>query len=288
MADKWGGSGRSVSDHNSQLDDSATETTTPDVQLTVELGQRIPFATYEFVAHRLLTILEDVESRIAGQDHAAHWVIQDDATVRIAASPNGVSAATLRNVVDEVQRGFGSTDVPDGQQVTWPPGMGQAARRAIGDIVGRLKKDLDAITIIADDGPPLTIERAPAPGQMAKHLRGYVEYGQIDGFLDLISYRGGPHFGIEEHVTGRRIRCTFPGSLFDDVKAALRQRVVLEGMIHFRRDGTPVSVREIKHFFLRPRETRPISDLIGSLPNFTEGVPAGEYVRRLREADDRD
>ena len=111
----------------------------------------------------------------------------------------------------------------------------------------------------------------------------YAEYGQIDGFLDLISYRDGPYFGIKEHVTGRRIRCTFPDSLFDDVKAALGQRVVLEGTINFRRDGTPISVRDIKHFFRRPREARPLSDLIGSLPNFTEGVPAGEYVRRIRD-----
>lgn len=148
------------------------------------------------------------------------------------------------------------------------------------------RTDLEAITIIADEASPLTLQRAPRVGQLATTARGYVEYGEVDGVLDLLSVRGAPFFGIREHHTGRPIRCNFPDSMFANVKAALAPsdppRVVVEGLVSYRHDGTPVSVREIRHFFVRPREVRPLRALAGSLPDFTNGVDGGEYVRRLR------
>lgn len=267
------------------MTDVVIRSTAPDVQFVVQLGQRIPYTTYEYVAHRLLIILNDVQTNVIGKDHAPEWVIPDEATVRMSATPNGVSGSDLRHVVSEVRRGFESTDLQPGEQIKWPPGVGPAAQRAIKEIVGRLRTDLEAITIIADDDPPLTLERAPTAGQL-RHLRGYIEYGEVDGVLDLLSVRGNPFFSIKEHNTGRSIRCTFPDEYFGRVKAALEPhnppRVVVEGMISYKRDGTPVSIREIKDFFVRPPETRPLREIAGSLPNFTRGALAGDYIRRMR------
>ena len=117
-------------------------------------------------------------------------------------------------------------------------------------------------------------------------IGGYVEFTSIDGVLDLISVRGRPHFSIREHNTNHHIRCVFSDELFEVVKDLLRKRVVVEGLTRFNRDGTPTHISDIKTLWSRPDPKMAFGDLVGSRPDFTGGIPAGEYVRRMRTNDD--
>ena len=71
--------------------------------------------------------------------------------------------------------------------------------------------------------------------------------------------------------------------MIDEVKAALGGRVVVEGLVRYRSDGSPVSISNVTSLKVKAPPVRPIHELRGSLPYMTQGMAAGEYIRRLRE-----
>ena len=114
----------------------------------------------------------------------------------------------------------------------------------------------------------------------------YTEFSSLDGILDLVSVRGHPQCSLNEHGTGRHVLCELRDELFSKVKEALGHRVVVEGTVRYRRDGTPLSMVNVSTIWERPKVTRSLKDLIGAFPDFTGGMDAGEYVRQIRTDDD--
>ena len=134
-----------------------------------------------------------------------------------------------------------------------------------------------------------TVSNEPREGLLAVAMpTGYREFSSIDGILDLISVRKRPHFSIKEHASSNIVRCVLPENMFEDAQDALRHRVVVEGLVKYRQDGTAVSISEVTKLWVRPPPEAEISELRGSLPGFTGDVPAGEYIRRLREGEEED
>jgi hypothetical protein len=238
------------------------------------------------VIAKLEAALADVEEHITKQEPKTVWQWADAATLRASAHANGTPAATLEQIVDEVRRGFENFEATYGEPTSWPETFGPKAQKSIRSIVRRLKS-LESITVITANKEPIILERSEVPAQVVMgRTPSYREVSSVDGRLDLISVRGAPHFSIQEHGTNTRIRCTFPEEMFDKVKAALGQRVVVEGTVRYSRDGTPKAIANVRTLWVRPEQYRPVVDLMGSLPDLTQGVNAGEYVRRIRQGDE--
>ena len=127
------------------------------------------------------------------------------------------------------------------------------------------------------------IELKPEPGALP--VRVSTESSAIDGMLQIINVHAFPHFVLYEHGTGRRIRCNLPDEHLKKVKDNLNERVVVEGMVRYREDGSAISVRDITDIRRVMPPEHEIEQLRGVIPGFTDGVPAGEFVRRLREDD---
>lgn len=120
-----------------------------------------------------------------------------------------------------------------------------------------------------------------------RYTTGYFEYSSIDGVLDLISVKTNPAFTITEHGSRRSVRARITDELLPIAKDALGHRVVAEGRVHCRDDGTPISItiERAEDIFIRPEPTRDLADFVNSDPKFTRGMPASEYVRRMRSSD---
>ncbi len=260
---------------------------TPEVvRFVVELeGEEVDLGTYDLALRELRTALWDVEEQLTRRPPQVAWIFDDEPVVRAVASPDGVNADTLLRIVREVRAGFKSVLDAEGHPVKWPATFGERAKRAVKKIIRQLER-VNTITVAAHDAEPLTISRAVIRYEVGGRVPPlYAEVSSLDGVLDLISVRGRPHFGLEEHVTGRRVRCSFPEAMFEEVKKALGSRVVVEGLVKYRHDGTPVSIGEVRSLWVRPA-VQPIAEIVGKFPDFTGGLPAGEYVRRMREDDD--
>jgi hypothetical protein len=253
----------------------------PDVELSLELaGEVVPIEVVGETARELRRALEDIERHVTNADPQADWRWEDEAVLRAVASPNGVAEDTLRQVVQELRTGFQRAEEADGRRPAWPDTFGEKAKRAVIKILSHLK-ELDYITIETEGALPVTIDRVVVRKEIGRPV-GYTEFTSIDGELDLISVRGRPSFTIQEHGTGKRIRCVFPDDMMPVVKDALGRRAVVEGIVRFREDGTPISINNITSLEVRPEPTRPIEELVGSIPNLTGGVSAVDYIRELR------
>lgn len=89
-------------------------------------------------------------------------------------------------------------------------------------------------------------------------------YGTVEGYLLALDLKGRVHFGIDEILTGKRVKCFFGDEIYSDVLKAIRKRVSAYGLIHYKRGGIPASV-EIKELSVFPEQSElpQFEDLIG-------------------------
>jgi len=71
----------------------------------------------------------------------------------------------------------------------------------------------------------------------------YYDYGTVEGRLQTIrDANGALKIGVKDFLFPRVISCGVPEKMIEQVFASFRCRVEIEGRIHYRRDGTPLSI----------------------------------------------
>ena len=111
--------------------------------------------------------------------------------------------------------------------------------------------------------------------------------GSVDGRLEIISVRRHPTFVIDEHASRNQVRCTFPDNWMNTVKDFLGRRVMAEGHLRYRPDGTISSLTEPTSINQVPEPTRSISSLRGTLPGISGDLSSVDYIRLMRSGTSR-
>ena len=71
----------------------------------------------------------------------------------------------------------------------------------------------------------------------------YYDFGTVEGRLEAISDTAGAlNIRVRDFLYPRAINCVVPESLINKVLDNFRRRVEIEGRIHYRRNGTPISI----------------------------------------------
>ncbi len=119
--------------------------------------------------------------------------------------------------------------------------------------------------------------------------------GSIDGrIVNLNTDRARPSIRVLEHSSGREINCVISEDLLPEIESSLtagdawkRRRVRVRGTISYDSDGRIVRlydgripIEDGRIQFIEPKEVT-IEDLHD--PDFTGGLPAHEYLDKLRE-----
>jgi hypothetical protein len=258
----------------------------PDDPVRFRVGLRgdVDLDTYRAAASALPSLLKDIEAGITGEKPRVDWKILDEADIGVMATPNGVRAETLHQIVTDARAGFERVLRAQGGEVDWPQAFGATAKNAVKRIVRTLRRVSSISVDIGDNRPPLLIQNVKLLEEYGRK-EPRPEYGSIEGILDLVSVRGNLHFSVEDRITGRRISCTIGRHLLQAAKDALEKRVVVEGLIHSK-NGRPTSITDVSSIWQRPEPKRSLEELVGSHPDFTGGQDSADYVRRLREGDD--
>lgn len=229
----------------------------------------------------LREILSALENHVIPNQRGVEWDVDSDPTIRIVAHVNGVAADQLDAVVGRAFDTFQASaeSAAPVTSISIPTGIHSTVVR----VLNRFRKIAD-IEVTATGRNPLVIEhedaRRPGAGRAFSH-----ELSAVDGTLEIINVHGSPHFVLFEHGTGHRVRCSVSDDFIKDAASKLRGRVVVNGMVKYRSDGRPVSIRDITAIDPVPDPTYSIQDLRGTVPNITGDVPSGEFVRRLRDPD---
>lgn len=114
------------------------------------------------------------------------------------------------------------------------------------------------------------------------------EFGSIEGrIVDLSTDYDEPSIKLKEHRSGREIRCRISSDARDEIEDSLtagdvwtHRRARVRGIINYDPNGKIVRVYDGRIAFIETKGTK-ISDFRD--PDFTGGLPAYEYIDRLRE-----
>lgn len=89
--------------------------------------------------------------------------------------------------------------------------------------------------------------------------------------------------GLYEEIDNRRVVVTFPETLYERVRAALRTRVEAFGVLTEDTDGRPLRVRLHSLEAMPSDDELPtLSSLVGAVPSLTDGLSAAQYLERSR------
>jgi hypothetical protein len=109
----------------------------------------------------------------------------------------------------------------------------------------------------------------------------YTEFGSLQGGLESISIHRGHEFRIWNEDNNRPVKCIFNPKEIDQVKALLGEKVVVTGMIQSNAARLPISIK-IEDLREAPKfEVPTIDEMIGLVPDITEGLSLSEYLKRL-------
>ncbi|GAB6876784.1 hypothetical protein [Thermaerobacter litoralis] len=114
----------------------------------------------------------------------------------------------------------------------------------------------------------------------------FKDYGSVEGSLEMVSIRQAFRCNIYRDFDGRRVECHFKEDLLPIVKEALApgQRVIVAGNVAYDEDGEVKSIIADSIEILPKAEELPDPIyFLGLVPDFTDGMPSEDFVRRLRD-----
>ena len=206
--------------------------------LTLELGpDKVPAHEFESIVKAFAGLLDVVSEQAFGDPRAAGWQISvERGSVQLAADPADMaSVARVHAVILKPERALR-------RRLRSFPRNIPATRLLVGE------ERFDALR-----------ER---PEEPERHPSQLGEYGTVEGTLDTLSVRGGPHFTISEPIWNMAVRCIVPEQMVEAMRAMWKVRVSARGMVHYDREGHPTSIRadEVTPF---PYDETPIEEYRG-------------------------
>ena len=85
----------------------------------------------------------------------------------------------------------------------------------------------------------------------------YEDAGTVDGVLDAVSARNGYEFRVSEILSGKSIKCIVSESMLEKALRSIKQRVEVEGLIRYNKDGSAKSVKAYNIVAFPPPEAIP-------------------------------
>ena len=237
-------------------------------RLTLEIdGPQITAEKFELGVRSFLAIIKNVATTFLGHPKGVRWLVDvESGSVKLNFTPQPVKAPVnaIPSTLDTIENGFVLLESGS----TRPPHFSDKALKqahilaSISDVEGT---EIDRVRVWRNGKPN------PISTKTLVHVDSIIatdsrDWGTIEGRLSVLSERGGLRFTVYDPVTNKAIRCHFDETLLDDAINAFRQRVSVCGLIRYRSDGQPISIKVDKFFVLPRPETLPrIEDVRGIL-----------------------
>ena len=241
-------------------------------RLTLEIdGPQITAEKFEMGIRSFLDLIKEVAKSVSGHSRGIQWLIDikpGSIKVDFLPKPEKAPPDTVPSIVDTIVSGIASLESRDIR----PPHFSDRALRSaqnLASILDGKEPDLDKVSIwIYERANPVSTNTiAHVDSLLGVYSR---DWGSIEGRLSVVSERGGLRFVVYDPVTSKPIRCYFDEDIteIEEVTGAFQRRVSVSGLIRYRGDGEPISIK-VDEFVVFPKsEALPsISDVRGILGN---------------------
>ena len=223
--------------------------TTPDqipTDLTLALGDDL--APEEFVAalRNFFGFINEITLSQEGDGADVSWVVKvKEGSSLIGLEPSGSAAPSRLAMIYEKAR-YAPTAVARGDI----EGAGLSDKavghlKALADLSARHGERRSIDLWIKRE--PINIGSGIAEAVQAGRDEDYYDFGTIEGRLATISDANGSiSIRIRDFLYPKAIACIVPEKMVEKVLSSFRRRVEVEGRIHYRRDGTPISIEAMQ------------------------------------------
>lgn len=222
---------------------------TPDqipTDLTLDIGENLPPERFMAAARAFFGYVDECTDAVT-PDERVEWVVR----VREGSSLIGV---------DPVMRG----PSPGVLAAIYTKAQSGLERLAAGDVesAGLSEVALRHLRVLAEmtdgtHGKPVPVKiwirRAPVAvvPEVSHAIRedakvAYNDYGTFEGRLRTIQDQGSVRVQLRDDLFGVTVQAYVSDAMLPEVFANFRKRVEVSGLIHYRRNGTPISV-EVGH-----------------------------------------
>lgn len=215
-----------------------------DAELILEIeGQFLTTEQFLRGIRAFFGILDDVTKNICENEQHICWSVQVESgsnLVCIKPKP-GSSTQLVQRITDTVHEGIKTFE----NQCEEPEYFSLQAIKQLQDLGNLTSTDEKKRTSIRvwrkRDLVVITHKTAAHVAEFLKE--GTKDHGSVEGRLQTISERGGFKFVIYEPVWDKSITCYVDDELFGEVLKSFGKRVEVFGIINYRRDGTPTSIK---------------------------------------------
>jgi len=223
-------------------------------RLTLEIdGPQITAEKFEMGIRSFLDLIKEVAKSVSGHSKGIQWLIDvrpGSIKVDFLPKPEKAPPDIVPSIVDTIASGIVSLESRDIR----PPHFSDRALRnaqSLASILDGKEPDLDKVSVWIDERPnPVSTKTvAHVNSLLGVHSR---DWGTIEGRLSVISERGGLRFVVYDQLTNKPIRCHFDEELIEEVIESFQQRVSVSGLIRYRGDGEPISIK-VEKFFIFPK-----------------------------------
>lgn len=232
-----------------------------------------------------LNVIENVDAAVSGQGKITlKWYIDDLSTGSVNVALRAESLLENHNfgneVVHEAIRGMHMLETK-GLTPPYLTYTGIKAAKGLVKLIGR--KGVSGISL-SGEGEETELSKAAANSidQLTKVRRRSI--GSVEGKLEMISVHRRHEATVYHAHTHKAVRCRFPETMLEDVKAALGQRVIAAGEVQWNAKNEPVTIMVSSIRPLRPQIKLPsIEDLSGAWSDAFGDMDSVSYVRSMRD-----
>lgn len=220
-------------------------TATPDQvpsDLTLEIGDNPTPERFLAAVKAFFGYVEELGNTLAPEGERPTWTVhvkEGSALIGVEPTPR-----TARNTLDLI---YSRVEADIGRLV-----VGDIEGARLPDSVLKHLKSLSELTESPRKGPteirlwvrrkPVVMEPAVARTIREDWRSDYADFGTIEGRLDTIQDRGALQIQIRDVIFRQAVRCQIPDDMLPRVFESFRKRVEASGIIHFRRNGVPISI----------------------------------------------
>jgi len=237
-------------------------------QLMLKLDGKVMADTFVRAVGDFIALVKDVTGQVtasmAGEARAlgdgVDWVVSvTKGSINLAVTPDVVNVPA-RAAVRAVATGMRQI----GKKAERPRFFTDAALRLARNLAVLVDgKALEAVQLKASPHGGKAVDlSAKVAANVDAIMAGQVrDYGSVEGKLEMISVRNGPHFTVYDALTDQGVPCHIPTEKLAEAMDAFGKRVSVSGLIRYRKTtGEPLSI-EVEELRVFPdRTTLPTAD----------------------------
>jgi hypothetical protein len=230
---------------------------TPDqipTDLALEIGENLSPDRFMAAARAFFGYVQEISQALAPDSEPVRWVVRiKEGSALLAVDPTpAVPKEVTRRIYARTERGIRSVINHNIEDSGLPEPALKHLRTLSEMTEARPNKPPPVHIRVWVQRKPISLESTIASAIREDWRADYNDFGTIEGRLETIQESYGTlQFYIRDAALRQRVRCYFPEELLPAVFETFRRRVEVSGIIHYRKNGRPVSI-EVEHIFGLP------------------------------------